>query len=689
MASGYRLPIWKKVIFGSFVTCAVFVLLEGLLAVVGVRATVETHDPFVGFASSLPLYVEKVDKDGQVVMTTAQNKLAYFNDQSFPRKKPAGTYRIFCLGGSTTYGRPYNDATSFPGWLRQLLPLADTESNWEVINAGGISYASYRVAAVMEELTQYEPDLFIIYTGHNEFLEERAYGDMRDMSPPGRELIAKLAHTRTFALLNRCFGTATPTPADRHQMSAEVDAVLDHTVGPSSYHRDDELTSQILAHFELNLLRMFALARGSGADVMIVTPACNLKDFSPFKSEHSFKNNTEEYQRWSEYFEQARTLEASGNLERALAVYQAAEKIDDRYADLHFQKARVLQQLKRYVEATAAFKRAAKEDVCPLRAMSELSEKVRKIASQEGVPTVDFQSQLQNECLRRFGHNAPGNEYFLDHVHPNIATNGMLARAIVDRLIQLRIVTASQSWDDSAVERARQQIESQIDDVEHAVALRNLAKVLNWAGKHHEAGPLALQALETLPDDPECLFLSAAYLKITGSTEQAIKNFRMTLLHNPDYVEAHQLLGAALVEQGEFEQALVHFKQVIRLRPDDIDAIHMIGAVLAELRRFDEAMPYYRQALESKPNDAHLRYNVALALAELGKRGESISEYKRCVRLNPNDAAAHNNLGALLAEEGQLDEAISHFQMALKIEPDSVDFRANLQDATRRSRNRR
>ena len=56
------------------------------------------------------------------------------------------------------------------------------------------------------------------------------------------------------------------------------------------------------------------------------------------------------------------------------------------------------------------------------------------------------------------------------------------------------------------------------------VALRNLAKVLNWAGKHHEAGRLALEALETMPDDPESLFLSAAYLKMTGKTEQAIRH---------------------------------------------------------------------------------------------------------------------------------------------------------------------
>ena len=116
-------------------------------------------------------------------LVTAQNKRGYFNVQGFPQVKAPGTYRIFTLGGSTTYGRPYDDKTSFSGWLREFLPMADSQRNWEVINAGGISYASYRVAHLMEELVNYQPDLFIIYTGHNEFLEERTYGQIRDMSP--------------------------------------------------------------------------------------------------------------------------------------------------------------------------------------------------------------------------------------------------------------------------------------------------------------------------------------------------------------------------------------------------------------------------------------------------------------------------------------------------------------------------
>src|SRR5712691_1764039 len=152
-----KLSTRKQLFFSAIVIGLVFGGLESLLAIFGVRPLRYTEDSFVGFASSIPLYVEKTGTDGTIVMTTARNKLSFFNPQEFPKKKPARTYRIFCMGESTTFGSPYTDVVSFPGWLRELLPAADPERKWEVINAGGISYASYRVALLMEELGRYDP----------------------------------------------------------------------------------------------------------------------------------------------------------------------------------------------------------------------------------------------------------------------------------------------------------------------------------------------------------------------------------------------------------------------------------------------------------------------------------------------------------------------------------------------------
>ena len=114
----------KKLLFGLVATLLFFTLLEFGLWLAGVRTVAAGNDPFVGFAGNLPLFIEQTDPDGQVWMNTAPNKLAWFNQQQFPRAKAPGTRRVFCLGGSTTYGHPYDDKVSFAAWLRELLPAA-------------------------------------------------------------------------------------------------------------------------------------------------------------------------------------------------------------------------------------------------------------------------------------------------------------------------------------------------------------------------------------------------------------------------------------------------------------------------------------------------------------------------------------------------------------------------------------
>jgi hypothetical protein len=150
LSESRKLPVWKKVIFSITAIVLFFGILELVLALCGVQPKLLDQDPFVGFSSNVPLYLLETDSDGRQVLATAPNK-TLFNHQQFPQEKPPGTYRIFCVGGSTTYGRPYNDTTSFAGWLRELLPVVDARRRWEVINAGGISYASYRVVHLMKE----------------------------------------------------------------------------------------------------------------------------------------------------------------------------------------------------------------------------------------------------------------------------------------------------------------------------------------------------------------------------------------------------------------------------------------------------------------------------------------------------------------------------------------------------------
>jgi tetratricopeptide (TPR) repeat protein len=685
-ASGRRRLSWRKKIAYSLITTLLFfIVLEGVLALVGIQPAIDTSDPFVGFAGSSPLFVSDPESDDPDRMVTASGKLAYFNKQSFSRQKVSGTRRIFCLGGSTTYGRPYDDDTSFAGWLRELLPRVAPDVNWEVINAGGVSYASYRVARLVDELTEYEPDLLIVYTGQNEFLEDRTYGEIRRASPLRRHVTAALTRTRTYALVQRFLLRPRNTQdAERFQMPDEVDAVLDHTVGPTSYERDDEQRQWILEHFEVNLSRIVHVAQGAGADVVLVTPASNLKDCSPFKSQHSEGLSDKRQQSWTQLYERARKLDRDGKLEGALADYRRAEAIDPRYAELHWRIGRVLLKLERFDEAQTALIRAVDEDVCPLRAISEIPQITHRTAEQMNVLVVDFEQIVAERCKQQLGHRSLGEEFFLDHVHPTISTNGQLAMAIVEQLIESGIVDARIAPSEEMVRDVSQQIESRIDPRQHAIALRNLAKVLNWAGKHREAGALAMRAADQLPDDPESLVLSAAHLAETGRVDRAIEHYRRALKHRPDYADAHQMLAAALVDRGQLNEALVHFTALAKLRGKDAHAWQMIGAIHAELRRFDEALPNFEMAVALKPDDANIHYNLANALSRLGRGPEAIEHYRRAVALNPDDADAHNNLGVMLMQEDRMSEAAEQFRLVLRIRPHDKIAEANLRDAENR-----
>ena len=120
-----KLPLWKKGLFAVIAMALLFFATEVGLALFGFQPRLQQEDPFVGFSSRVPLFSQGQDVTGQAVMTTSANKRAFFNLQTFPREKQAGTFRIFCLGGSTTYGRPYSDEMAFSGWLRELLALKD------------------------------------------------------------------------------------------------------------------------------------------------------------------------------------------------------------------------------------------------------------------------------------------------------------------------------------------------------------------------------------------------------------------------------------------------------------------------------------------------------------------------------------------------------------------------------------
>ena len=215
-----------------------------------------------------------------------------------------------------------------------------------MINAGAISYASYRVKNLMAELAQYEPDLYIAYMGHNEFLERRTYADV--LATPGllRDAAGLASRLRMTTLtqsgLEGVGLLGQPGMTARARIGDELVTIPINSVGPEAYQRDEEFKRQVLAGSEASLGDMAAIAATAKARLLFVTPISNLCDFAPFKSQHRLGLTPAELQSWQENLRPGLALAQDNRWPQALEAFDAALVIDDQYADLLYRKGQAL-----------------------------------------------------------------------------------------------------------------------------------------------------------------------------------------------------------------------------------------------------------------------------------------------------------------------------------------------------------
>lgn len=679
------LPLWKKLAFSVLSLALFFGLIEVILMAIGVKPLSYEKDPYVGFSSQIPLFISQ--ENSEEMLVTARNKLAYFNKQEFSREKPDDTTRVFCLGGSTTYGRPYDDTTSFCGWLRELLPAADPEKKWELINGGGISYASYRVAALMEELADYEPDLFIVYCGQNEFLERRTYSGIIEMPETVRGLSAVLSKTRTYSGISRLIDNSDkPSEEETEKLDGEVNTILDQSIGPKDYERDEELEAQVISHYRFNMARMVDIARAAGAKVIFVTPASNLRNCSPFKSQHRDGLSGPDQEKVKELIAKAKQQLAAKEFAEALESLDTATQTDDQYAHAHYYRGRALEGLQKFDEAKIAYERALDDDVCPLRARSPMPGIVAEVAADRDVPVVNFLDLVEQKSA----HGIAGADLFLDHVHPTIEGHRLLALEIFDEMVEQNWLTPRDDWGEESISKVAAAIMKKVDPKKQGIAMRNLSKVYSWAGKMEDAYAAAQKALELFPGDAEGYYQAGNLARQLGNKEEAIAKLShlVGVKLSPQityYTKAHIQLSDLLSEQDQFDKSEGVARKLVQLVPGSapgigqlIKLLRLHSQKLLKANKPGEAAKRLRELSALQPDDFDVRVQLGVSLVRAGDFPAAATALKTIIEAKPDYLPAYDNLSYVLAQLGRLDEAEQTCLEALKISPDHQAAKKNL-----------
>lgn len=184
--------------------------------------------------------------------------------------KPAGTYRIVSIGGSTTYGYGLAEGEDFPSLLGAA--LTDSLGRVESINAGIPGHHSWHVLLrLRDEIPRLEPDVVVLFTGWNDLGVALTLGDSwrprtRVASgviedPAGRPLWKRLAlEAASYSALLRYAKEGYV-----RRRWADVSAVA--AVGAESRALDP----RVAASYEVNLREALEAIRAIGARPVIAT----------------------------------------------------------------------------------------------------------------------------------------------------------------------------------------------------------------------------------------------------------------------------------------------------------------------------------------------------------------------------------------------------------------------------------
>jgi hypothetical protein len=179
MASPARIPTRRKILYLGVVIAILLGLCEGGLRLrawmkYGSAAPGGLRDPMLVRDEAADLWVPRPGYEIKGANIHIKINSLGFRGEEFSRVKPTGTFRIVCLGASTTFSAEAssNDAV-WTHRLQEKLRAAYPGRSIEVINASVGGYvADDNLKNLRHRVLPLDPDLVIYYEANNEIVRD-------------------------------------------------------------------------------------------------------------------------------------------------------------------------------------------------------------------------------------------------------------------------------------------------------------------------------------------------------------------------------------------------------------------------------------------------------------------------------------------------------------------------------------
>jgi tetratricopeptide (TPR) repeat protein len=423
----------RKALFWAILALVV-VLLPLAVAEIAVRASGirVADDPYLQFGPVQPFFVKQA-VNGRQYYQAADRKLYRERKIIFPVEKGPDTFRIFCLGASASASWPHPSQETYSKYLDDALGRAYPGHKIEVINVSAHSYPTYRVRMILQEILEFDPNLLIVYSGDNEFIEPRTYSTTERWYNP----LATLAnHSHLFRVLRgnplaRRWFPENTLPAD---YVAFQRGSMDAQVAPET-RKDPEQLEWVKEHYRYSIESMVKKARSRGVPVILLTVPVNLRDWHPNVSYQALQGN--ELARWRDHYTKGQAALLKNDPDTAVTELKLAAALSPLHGETHFFLGRALEMQGQFAESIQELSRARDLDYYPSRTISDFNATLRNVATRyDNVALADAEAAFWAASAPR----APGFEFFLDYVHPSQRGNLLVAKTVFDTIAKRKLV---------------------------------------------------------------------------------------------------------------------------------------------------------------------------------------------------------------------------------------------------------
>lgn len=562
---------------------------------------------------ALPLFVPAPVGEGQYLVANRNVARRWFVREHIPpapmlepfaARKPANGYRVFVLGESTTAGFPYPRNGTFSRVLRDMLRDVLPADSVEVINLGIAATNSYALVDIAREVTEQSPDAVVIYAGHNEYYG--ALGAASSENVVGSAPIVKRAYLWMLrsrvvlalrAALQRPAGDATAPAGERASL-------MEALAGQREIPLDSDLYRRGVRQFESNLTRVVRVFRDENVPVFIGSLASNLRGQRPLAARANRGPSRAEG-----IFLNARRAEAMGDLALARLLYARARDLD----------------------------------VVRFRAPTEFNLVIDRVAKRSGARYV----AVAEAAAREAPAGAPGDEFFLEHVHPNRNGYATIARVFFEsmrttgfggRRPQLDSLRPPAEYfagmeltafDERIVRHTVRTLTSRWPFV--AITRRSDYRTSYRPTDLFDS--LAFEVSRGAPWETGKLRLAAEYER-QREFDLAAAEYRGLVRDAPLFEEPLRLLGRALIAGGREAEAEVALERALRLRPTAAAANALAGIAMRR-RELPRGIALLKLSLSLQPNQPDALYQLSLGYGLAGDMTNARSTALRLRQLAP------------------------------------------------------